>query len=159
MAIFRSKLYSYDSQYPRNGYSRYDDTDALKSMKDADILAQERRQNQGQGGRVLKKGLMGAIRGAGFTGLAMGTLGAIANRKKGLGAMGSSFLKNAKRGAIMGGMVGGAIGTMNQMGQESQTNSRNRFYNDRLEYAQRKAARRERKDWYHNNNNREGYSY
>lgn len=145
--------------YPRQGYSRYDDTDGIKSMKDADILAQQRRQNTGQFGRVGRSGLIGAVRGAGITGLIGGALGAAANRKNGYAAMGKAFLKHAKIGAAVGGTVGGLVGSTNQMSKESRVNENNRFYNDRLEYAQRKAVRRERKDWYNNNNNREGYSY
>ena len=33
------------------------------------------------------------------------------------------------------------------------------FYNDRLEYAQRQARRREKKDWKENMTQREGYTY
>jgi hypothetical protein len=43
--------------------------------------------------------------------------------------------------------------------KRSQEKAENSWYNDRLEYAQRQARRREKKDWKANMTERDGYSY
>ena len=58
-------------------------------------------------------------------------------------------------GAMAGGALGGAAGTF----KTAKEANANRFYNRRLDYAQRQAIRREKKDWKSNMTQREGYSY
>lgn len=144
------------AEFFRKIFTRYDETDSLKGMKDADILAQEKRQNKGGFGRSLSSGFQKAIKGVGVgaaTGMALGAL------TGGKGRRMAGMARGLKVGAALGGAYGFGRGYINQHSQESKINQDNRFYNDRLEYAQRRAARRERKDWINNTNNREGYSY
>jgi len=124
----------------QKGFTKYDETDQLKKMKDSDILAEKKKKNNY--GRTVTSGLNGAALGAG--------IGAVAGKlsKKGTG-------KGAAIGAAAGAVGGAAI----NLAAGSRKRRENREYNDRLEYAQRQAKRREGADWKSNNTNREGYTY
>ena len=61
----------------------------------------------------------------------------------------------AAAAAIGGAVLGAGIGYLKNRKEAKE----NRFYNQRLEYAQRQAIRREKKDWKTNMTQREGYSY
>lgn len=140
MIIFRPKIFSV-----------YDDTDALKRMKDSDILSEEKRKSLSPVG----VGTMAVTGGA-----ALGATGALGNallRKKGgyFNNMGARLKAGGKKGAIIGAAAGLGAGLIMRGNQ----NKKNEFYNNRLEYAQRQAARREKKDWKNNMVNREEYSY
>ena len=129
-------------KFRQKEYTRWDETDRLKQMRDSDILAEEKKKNPSR--------LSGALKGGGIGAIAGGVLGALSNRKSGnmLGGM----IKGAKVGGTLG-AVGGAMFIGNK------ERSENNFYNDRLEYAQRNALRREKKDWKQNMTQREGYTY
>ena len=66
-----------------------------------------------------------------------------------------SLSKGGKYGALIGGVSAG-IYAMNQRNKQAKANQ---FYNDRLEFAQRQAKRREKIDWKTNMTQREGYTY
>lgn len=129
----------------RKIYSKYDETDNLKRMNDADILAEKKKEKPGYG-NVLSKVGTGAVVGA-LAGAALGGF------KKG-GSM-NSMKKGLKTGALLGGAALG-IGAINKRNREKDDVD---FYNRRLSYAQRQAKRREAKDWKANMTQREGYSY
>jgi hypothetical protein len=130
-------------------YTRWDDTDALKKMRDSDILAE--RKKPGTLGDTATKMGMGAAVGA----TVGSVVGGIAGMKKG----GKGFIKGAKGGAIAGSLLaGGAAGTAAAIGNSKKQSDIN-FYNRRLEYAKRQAGRRERADWKSNMTQREGYTY
>lgn len=126
----------------RKAFSIYDETDNLKRMKDSDILAEKKKE---------KPSLAPSILAAGTGAAAGGLIGA------GIGAVkkGAKAGKGAKTGAI----VGASVMAVNALKKRSKEKQDNQFYNDRLEYAQRQAVRRERKDWKSNMTQREGYSY
>lgn len=126
----------------RKTFTKYDETDSLKRMKDSDILAEEKKKSPGYGG-VLRDTALGVAGGA--------TLGAITGtfRKKG------TLKGDAKTGAILGGLVMGTAG----LRKKHQDDEERDFYNRRLEYAQRHARRREKIDWKSNMTQRDGYSY
>lgn len=125
MIKFREKL-----------YSQYDETDALKRIKDSDILAEKKKSNK----EAYKKILMDTATGAGIgaiSGVAK-NLYDVAKHGKPLNLGGS-----LKSGGKIGALVGGAVGFL----RNRNTLKENGFYNDRLETAQRYAKRRERRDW------------
>jgi hypothetical protein len=130
-------------------YTRWDDTDALKRMRDSDILA-ERKKSGTLGDTATKMGMGAAV------GATVGSVvGGIAGMKKG----GKGFIKGAKGGAIAGSLLaGGAAGTAAAIGNSKKQSDIN-FYNRRLEYAKRQAGRREKADWKSNMTQREGYTY
>lgn len=130
MVIFRQKQ-----------YTQWDETDRLKQMKDSDILAEEKRKGPSRIG--------GAFKGAGVGSMIGGVAGGLMGIKKG------NILGGIKKGA----MVGGAFGTVGGIMSGSKERSEASFYNNRLEYAQRQARRREKKDWKTNMTGREGYTY
>lgn len=133
----------------RKLYTKYDDTDNLKRMKDSDILAEKPKEAPGFGGIAT-----GAASGAVLGGTVGAIGGAFGKRKPGqtfFGKMG----RGAKKGAIAGGLIAGGIAMYNRNKQKKE----NEWYNDRLEYAQRHARRREKKDWKTNMTQRDGYSY
>lgn len=135
-------------------YSIYDSTDTLKGMKDADILAERRERGPGWSDTA-----MGTLRGAAVGAVGGGALGLglAAMKKGGLRAnlSGRGLAKAGKYGAI----VGGALAAAHALSKRSKEKKETNFYNDRLEYAQRQALRRERKDWKKNMTQRDGYSY
>lgn len=133
----------------RKLFTKYDDTDNLKRMKDSDILAEKPKQAPGYG----------SVAGAALGGAALGgTVGAVAGafgkNKAGhslLGRMG----KGGKTGLVVGGLLAGGMALRNRNKQAEN----NEWYNKRLNYAQRQARRREKQDWKTNMTQRDGYSY
>jgi hypothetical protein len=130
-------------------YTRWDDTDALKRMRDSDILA-ERKKSGTLGDTATKMGM-----GAAVGGTVGSIVGGIAGMKKG----GKGFLKGAKRGAIAGSLLTGGVAGTGAAIANSKKQSDINFYNNRLEYAKKQAGRRERADWKSNMTQREGYTY
>lgn len=126
----------------RKTYSRYDETDNLKRMNDADILAEKKKENPGYRNVITK-----VATGAGIGALAGAAIGGL---KKG-----GSMTRGLKTGAALGGIAMG-IGALNKRSKEQDDVD---FYNRRLSYAQRQAKRREAKDWKANMTQREGYSF
>lgn len=141
----------------RKLYTLYDDTDALKRMKDSDILAEEKRKNPGYGESALSAA-MGAGVGAGIgatlnSGIkAWGTKG---TEKSAIEAAKKGFKSGGKVGALVGGTIAGLSALNKRRGQISDNNT----YNKRLSYAQKQAMRREKVDWKNNMTQRDGYSY
>lgn len=138
-------------------YSVYDETDNLKRMRDADILAEEKKKAPGFASTVLPKAAAGAAVGAAGLGLAGGALKAVS--KSAAGARGAAFLKGGKTSAIGGAIAGAVLLGGKALKDRSKEKEANQFYNDRLEYAQKRAKRREKNDWKQNMTQREGYSY
>lgn len=132
----------------RKLYSKYDETDEIKRMKDSDILdAKPKKVNkEEQFKRILRKighkAAVGTAIGAGLSLLGK-------NRSW------DKTLRNMKWGAG----IGAIYGSIQSHGQNKQERDDSDFYNDRLEYAQKHARRRERSDWRNNMTQREGYSY
>lgn len=131
----------------RKNFSKYDETDALKRMKDSDILAEKPKQ-------ASSKPVIGTALSAGLGGAAIGTM-AGAFGKKANGSLLSRMGSGGKKGALLGAGIGLAVG----LAKKSKKDDSNDFYNRRLQYAQRQAKRREKKDWKDNMTNRDGYSY
>lgn len=129
-------------------FTQWDDTDRLKAMKDSDILAEKKRGNSTARGMA-----SGALTGA-AVGLGAGVVtGALSGKGiTGRAATAGRFGRNA---AIGGAVIGAAAGYLKNRKEAKE----NRFYNQRLEYAQRQAIRREKKDWKTNMTQRDGYSY
>lgn len=121
-------------------FTRWDDTDQLKKMKDSDILAE--RKKKGTLGNTLAHGVVGAGLGA--------SIGAGVGK-----ALKRGGLKGGIAGAAAGAAFGTAIGALRNHKKQSDIN----HYNDRLAYAKRQALRRESSDWTTNHTNREGYTY
>lgn len=130
-------------RFRQKQYTQWDQTDQLKQMKDSDILAEKKRSNTSLNLNTAKNAFLGATAGA--------TAGAIAGGLR----KGRTMTAGAKKGAILGGLAAGVVTAMGNRKQKKE----NDFYNSRLEYAQRHAKRRERKDWKNNMVNREGYTY
>lgn len=124
-------------------YTKYDETDHLKQMRDSDILAQKKRSNWGLRGQNVADAAIGAAAGA------------VIGSGVGMFKKGTTIKSGGKYGALIGGGLAGAI----SLAKTRQQKRDNNFYNNRLEYAQRHARRRERADWKNNNLNREGYTY
>ena len=130
----------------RKTYSKYDDTDNLKRMKDSDILAEQKKKRVGFGGVLNKMAVglgAGALAGAAVSGF----------RKGGFNA--DSLKRGMKTGAALGGIAMG-LGALDQRDKQ---NDNIDFYNRRLNYAQRQTKRREKADWHANMTQRDGYSY
>lgn len=134
----------------RKTFTQYDETDRLKEMRDSDILAEKKKKAPGYGS-VANAAAGGAIVG--------GTVGVVTGGAKGLFKKGGSMMKTAgkygKVGAIGAGLAAGYVA----LNKRNKAAKENQFYNDRLEYAQKQAARREKKDWKTNMTQREGYTY
>lgn len=132
----------------RKLYSKYDETDEIKRMKDSDILdAQEKKLDRSERTtRTLKntgkKALIGGIAG--------GVLGLLGKNRS---------TDKALRYAKWGAGIGAATGLIQSARTNNQETEDNEFYNDRLRYAKKHARRRERTDWRNNMTQREGYSY
>ena len=130
-------------------YTRWDDTDALKRMRDSDILAEKKK--SGTLGDTATKMGMGAAVGA--------TLGSVVGGIAGLKRGGKGFIAGAKGGAVAGSLLaGGAAGTAAAVANSKKQKDIN-FYNNRLEYAKKQSLRREKADWRQNMTQREGYTY
>jgi len=137
----------------RKSFTKWDETDNLKRMKDADILAEQKKKQPGYDG-VVKSSLGGAIVG--------GAAGAAAGGISGLGKKGARLATAEARASKLGKL--GAVGGILLMGgkalkERDDQAQDNNFYNKRLAYAQRQAMRREKKDWKTNMTQRDGYSY
>lgn len=130
-------------------FTKWDNTDQLKKMRDSDILAEKK-----------KKGTLGDTAMKAGAGAAVGgTVGSIIGGVAGLTKGGKGFVKGMKSGAKAGALLGGAgLGTAAAV-QNSKKQKDINFYNNRLEYAQRQAGRRERADWKTNMTQRDGYTY
>ena len=139
MIILRKKL-----------FTMYDDTDSLKRMKDSDILAQKKKKAPGIGSTITATAT-GAAAGLG--------LGSVIGGAKGLAKTGPGLLKGATSGGKYGALVGGVTAGLYALNQRNKQAKENQFYNNRLEYAQRQAKRREKIDWRNNMTQREGYTY
>ena len=126
----------------RKTFTKYDETDALKRMKDSDILAEEEKPSSGYGS-VLRDAGVGVVGGA-----VLG--GAIGGLRKG-----GTFKTGLKNGAVLGGLAMGAVG----LNKKRKEDADREFYNRRLRYAKRQATRREKIDWKSNMTQRDGYSY
>ena len=137
----------------RKSFTKWDDTDNLKRMKDSDILAEQKKKQPGYGG-VAQGSIGGAIVG-GTAGAAAGLASGLANKGARVSIDGARASKLGKLGAVGGALLmgGKALKDRNDQAQE------NNFYNKRLAYAQRQAIRREKKDWKSNMTQRDGYSY
>ena len=134
----------------RKCFTQWDDTDNLKRMKDSDILAEQKRPTSNTGAVIRS-----AATGAGLGATVGATAGSLAAIKKSGPTLKAGFKGGLKGGAIIG---AGLAATSAYLAGRKQAKE-NRFYNNRLAYAQRQAGRRERKDWKNNMTNREGYSY
>lgn len=150
----------------RKLFTKYDDADNLKRMKDSDILAEKPKSAPGfantagatLGGAAIG-GTLGAIGGAfkkntianGSNAASVG----VAGGSKAAPGFFKRMYKGGKKGMILGGLVAGGIALHNRNKQVEE----NEWYNNRLEYAQRQARRREKKDWKTNMSQRDGYSY
>lgn len=133
----------------RKLFTKYDDTDNLKRMKDSDILAEKPKQAPGYGSVA-----WAALGGAALGGTVGSVAGAFGKNKAGrslLGRMG----KGGKTGLVVGGLLAGGMALRNRNKQAEN----NEWYNKRLNYAQRQARRREKQDWKTNMTQRDGYSY
>ena len=139
--------------FKRKSFTKYDETDNLKRMKDSDILAEQKKKAPGYGS-VVSNSLGGAVVG-GVAGAAAGGLSGLMKRGARAATAGSRAAKYGKYGAVAGALLQGgkALKDRNDQAQE------NNFYNKRLAYAQRQAVRREKKDWKSNMTQRDGYSY
>ncbi len=126
----------------RKKFSKYDETDALKRMKDSDILAEEEQKSPGYRG-VVRDATVGALGGAALGGL--------------LGAFGKK--RNVKGGLIAGAAIGGSLMGAAGLKKRNKDEEDREFYNRRLRYAKRHARRREKIDWKANMTQRDGYSY
>lgn len=124
-------------------FTQYDSTDVLKTMKDSDILAEKKKDNSAQNTSTLTTAGLGAGVGA--------TLGGA----KGLITKGMKMGKAGKVGGALGAVAGLTLG----MAKNQKAKNENEFFNDRLEYAQKQAKRREKKDWKSNMTTRDGYTY
>ena len=143
-------------------FTQYDDTDNLKRMKDSDILAEKKKEVPSYASSVLPKAAAGAAIGAIGLGAANAMrrgfgkgYGAPRGGQTGWAAAG----KGLKHGAIGGAIIGAAALGMAAANKRQKEREANQFYNDRLEYAQKQAKRRERVDWKQNMTQREGYSF
>ena len=134
----------------RKLFTRWDDTDRLKQMRDSDILAEKKKNAPGYG-QVAAAAGAGVVAGGVVGGLTGGITGAVKR--------GGSMLKGAGRMGKLGMLAGGALAGSLAMHQRNKATKDNKFYNDRLEYAQRQSKRREKKDWKENMTQREGYTY
>lgn len=144
----------------RRLFSKYDETDTLKRMTDADILAEKKRRTGGYG-TVAKETVKGAALGAAGlglagTGFAFRKGGPLAAGGKGMGKLAGKVAgRYGAIGAAAGALIGGGIA----LHKRNQKARENEFYNNRLEKAQRHARRREKADWRTNMTQREGYTY
>lgn len=137
----------------RKIFTRFDDTDRLKQMRDSDILAEKKKTGPGFG-QVAGTTASGAI-AAGTAGAVIGGATGLFKKGGGFKAAGAAARGMGARGLAVGGVLAGAYA----LRKRSKAAKDNKFYNDRLEYAQRQAMRREKKDWKNNMTQRESYTY
>lgn len=139
MGIFKLK---------RKLYTVYDETDQLKRMKDADILAEDEKKTR------MFPAIAKTAAGAGTGAVAGSIIGLISGLLSKKGAM-----KGMAHGATMGGIIGGGITGVPAFKKVSEEKEENSNYNRRLAYAKKYARRREKEDWKRNMTTRDGYSY
>ena len=141
----------------RKIFTKWDETDNLKRMKDSDILAEQKRST---GPTVSGVGdtLAATATGAAVGGTALGAAKGLSGAFGKAGSMGNAW-KGLKSGGKCGALAGGILAGGMALAKQNKQASDNRFYNKRLEYAQRQAKRREKADWKSNMTQREGYSY
>ena len=137
----------------RKNFTKWDETDNLKRMKDSDILAEQKKPTAPGLGPALGTTAAGTAIGAGVGAAAMGIGKGIAGKSWGAAA------KGLKTGGIAGAALGGLVAGTMALSKVNKNAEANNFYNKRLEYAQRQARRREKKDWKANMTQRDGYSY
>ena len=125
----------------RKTFTKYDDADNLKRMKDSDILAEKKKRPETTGSHLAAAGVVGGLAGA--------AIGSVAKSSKG------PRWRMSGKGAL----IGAGVGLAAMASKRSQEKAENSWYNDRLEYAQRQARRREKADWKANMTQRDGYSY
>lgn len=133
----------------RKLFTKYDDTDNLKRMKDSDILAEKPKQAPGYASVAT-----GALGGAALGGTIGSIAGAFSKRKTGSSLL-TRMGKGGRTGIILGGLATGGLALHNRNKQAKE----NEWYNNRLNFAQRQARRREKRDWKTNMTQRDGYSY
>ena len=143
----------------QKGFTRWDDTDELKRAKDSDILAEKKKENASHA-PVFRAALGGAALGLGAMGAAKFYGGFKGAKGQGFGNRLVAGGQNiGKKSLITGAALGACIAAISAGAKRAKKQKDVDFYNDRLEYAQRQAERRERKDWKTNMTMREGYSY
>lgn len=143
-------------------FTKYDDTDNLKRMKDSDILAEKEKEVPSYSSSVLPKAAAGATIGAVGLGAANALYRGLGKGYSKLGGGqtgGAAAWKGLKRGAVGGALLGAAILGSAAAKKRNQERKDAQFYNDRLQYAQTQAKRREKIDWKQNMTQREGYSF
>lgn len=135
----------------RKCFTKWDETDRLKQMKDSDILAEKKktRDTMSAVSNYTSKTLGNAATGAG--------IGAAAGAILGSGFKGR--LRSAGKIGMIGAGIGAGVGMLRAANQQSKEAADRSFYNKRLGYAQKQAKRREKKDWKTNMTQRDGYSY
>lgn len=140
----------------RKLYTRWDETDNIKRMKDSDILAEKEKPTTNYGGIAA-----GAATGAVAAGAAGATIGAAKGLIKPAAGAGrlASMGKFAGKYGKVGLLAGGALAAAAAYNKGKKQAEENQFYNQRLQYAKRQALRREKKDWKTNMTQRDGYSY
>ena len=131
-------------------FSKYDETDRIKRMKDSDILDEEYKKDPGVSLKEVSRDLAtGAIIG--------GVLGK-ANQISG-GRLGSSISTDRRKSARNGVIIAGAYDVLKDIYRKHKHGDEVDFYNKRLRQAKKNARRREKSDWLNNTLNREGYTY
>lgn len=143
----------------RKLFTKYDETDRLKEMKDSDILAERKKKTGGWGNVVGNTISGGALGGAAGATLGAGVVGGMAIRNRSAASLGKNLLNASKKAGIAGAVAGGVLAGGLALRKRNKNARDNKFYNDRLEYAQRQAQRRERKNWKQNMTQREDYTY
>lgn len=128
-------------KFVERSYSKYDDTDALKAMKDSSILNSE------------EKGKMTTEKAVGIGAVAGGLLGATGAKASKAGKL--AKVAGGTKGALIGAGVGLGAMALKKAGEKKKENN---FYNKRLKEAKKVAARRERTDWNQAIHGRESYS-
>lgn len=142
----------------RKMYTQWDETDNLKRMKDADILAEKKRTTTDYGNIARTAALGGATVGAAGM-VAGGIKGGMKPATVGAANMASGITKGMGKFGKLG-LAAGAIGGATLAYAKGRKKAEeNEFYNKRLQYAQKQAVRREKKDWKTNMTQRDGYSY
>lgn len=140
-------------------FTFYDETDNLKRMKDADILAEKKKPTTSTA-EATRRGLRFGVIGAGLGAATGGIMAGVGATKMGArGNIGKAILSGGKHLGVIGGLAGLGTGIAYTSMKNHKQNEENAAYNRRLSYAQNQARRRERKDWKTNMTAREGYSY
>ena len=130
-------------------FSKYDETDRIKKMKDSDILAEEYQKTPGVSLKEVTKDLTtGAVVGG-----IVGKINELSGNRLRLGS--TDWKDSARNGAIIAGLYDILKDTYRKHKYGDDVD----FYNKRLRQAKRNAKRREKSDWLNNTLNREGYTY